>query len=309
MPKWLIYCTTAMLMFAIWSLIAPIAMRDLSAYMVQIVSTIGLIPFAVLLLFSKRLKKATDYKKGILFATGCGVFSAVGNILLYRSLAAGGPPSLVFPLTGMPLLPVIAAPFLFKERISKLQGLGIALALTAIVLLNTVSAPGTSLKETKLVAPWMLFTLLCLLSYGGALTTQKAATYHISDELSTVVYTVAFILVAVFLIITDRTLVWTVPAVPGLISLVIGVLMGIGTLTLYAAFRHGKATVVSPFVQLYPVITVLAAVLVYHEPIGWLKGLGIVFALAAGVLLAIETEPAGQKASTAAAEASSSTRI
>ena len=79
MPKWLIYCTTAMLMFAIWSLIAPIAMRDLSAYMVQIVSTVGLIPFAVLLLFSKKLKKATDFKWGILFATGCGVFSAVGK--------------------------------------------------------------------------------------------------------------------------------------------------------------------------------------------------------------------------------------
>ncbi len=300
MPKWLMYCTTAMLMFGIWSLIAPIATRDLSPYMVQILSSVGLVPFAILLLFSKKLRKATNYGRGILFATCCGVASAVGNLMLYRSLAENGPPSLVFPLTAIPLLPVMVAPFLFNERINKFQGTGIVLALAAIVLLNMVSEPGTSLRETKLIAPWMLFTLLCLLSYGVALTTQKAATYHISDELSTVVYTVSFILVALYLILTEKSLSWSIPALPGVISLVIGVLMGIGTLTLYAAFRHGKATVVSPFVQLYPVITVLAAVFVYREPIDWIKGLGIVFALAAGVMLAIETGPANQGAISAA---------
>src|SRR5690349_9185082 len=108
MPKWLIYSTTAMLMFGIWSLIAPIATKDLSAYMVQILSTIGLVPFALLLLFSKKLKTATNYSKGILYSGACGISSAVGNLLLYRALAANGPASLVFPLTAMPLLPVMA---------------------------------------------------------------------------------------------------------------------------------------------------------------------------------------------------------
>ncbi|MGH8246686.1 MAG: EamA family transporter, partial [Gammaproteobacteria bacterium] len=59
-------------------------------------------------------------------------------------------------------------------------------------------------------------------------------------------------------------------------------------LTLFAAYRHGKASIVTPFSQLFPIITVLVAVPLYHETIDLLRGIGIVAALAAGVILSIE---------------------
>jgi len=68
--------------------------------------------------------------------------------------------------------------------------------------------------------------------------------------------------------------------------------MGAGNLTLFAAYRHGKASIVTPFSQLYPIITVLVAVPLYREPIDLLRGIGIVAALGAGLILSIEkTEP------------------
>src|SRR5215472_10796365 len=122
MPKWLIYCTASMLIWAIWSLVSPIASRDLSGSMVQILSSAGLLPFAVLLLFSRNLRKATSLRKGLALALTTGVTAGLGNVMLYDALGLNGPVSLVFPIISLaPLIPVLSAPFLFKEKIRGIQ--------------------------------------------------------------------------------------------------------------------------------------------------------------------------------------------
>lgn len=288
MPKWLVYSTVSMLIWAIWSLVSPMASRDLSGSMVQILSSAGLAPFALLLLFSRNLKKHTHLGKGLLLAFATGMTAGLGNVVLYNALASNGPASLVFPISGMaPLVPVLAAPILFKEKIRGLQGFGIAVALVAILLLNTAPSPEPA-GVSGLFSKWMLYTLLALVIFGITFLTQKGATYFISDELSTVAYTVAFLLLDVVLILTDRSLSWNIPARAGWASVFIGLLMGAGSLTLFAAYRHGKASIVTPFSQLFPIITVLMAVPLYHEHIDRLRATGIVAALVAGVILSLE---------------------
>jgi hypothetical protein len=66
MPLWFIYSTISMLIWAIWSLLSPIASRDLSGAMVQLLSSVGLVPFALVLLLSRNLKKGTRPGKGLL---------------------------------------------------------------------------------------------------------------------------------------------------------------------------------------------------------------------------------------------------
>jgi len=289
MPKWLIYCTVSMLIWAIWSLLSPIASRDLSGSMIQILSSAGLIPFALLLLFSKNLRKGAHRGKGLLLALATGITAGAGNIMLYNALGHHGPASLVFPITSMsPLIPVLAAPFLFKEKIRGHQAFGIAVALIAILLLNTSPSPSPTVAAFSFFSKWMLYTLLALLIFGITFITQKGATYFISDELSTVAFAVGFVLLDIFLLLTDRSLSWNIPAKAGWVSVFIGVLMGAGSLTLFAAYRYGKASIVSPFSQLFPIITVLVAVPLYHEPIDLLRGIGILAALGAGIILSIE---------------------
>jgi drug/metabolite transporter (DMT)-like permease len=290
MPKWLIYATVSMLMWALWSLLSPVASRDLSGAMIQILSTAGLIPFAFLLLLSRNLKRHTHLSRGLLLALATGVTAGLGNIMLYNALALSGPVSLVFPITSMaPVVPVLAAPFLFNEKIRPLQAFGIGVALVAILLLNTTPATSPSVDSRSLLSKWMLYTLLALVIFGVTFLTQKGATYYISDELSTVAYTVGFVLLALFLLATDRSISWKIPAAAGWASVLIGVLMGAGSLTLFAAYRYGKASVVTPFSQLFPVITVLAAVPLFNERIDLLRGIGIAAALSAGVILSSES--------------------
>lgn len=289
MPKWLIYSTISMVIWAIWSLLSPIASRDLSGSMIQILSSAGLIPFALLLLCSKNLTRGTHFAKGLLLALATGVTGGTGNIMLYHALGHNGPASLVFPIISIaPLIPVLAAPLLFKEKIRGLQAFGIAVALIAILLLNTTPSQSPAAATSSLLSEWMLYTLLALLIFGITFITQKGATYFISDELSTVAFAAGFVLLDLVLFLTNRSLSWNIPAKAGWVSVFIGILMGAGSLTLFAAYRHGKASIVTPFSQLYPIITVLVAVPLYHEPINLLRGIGIVAALGAGVILSIE---------------------
>src|SRR5215469_8793479 len=110
MPKWLIYATISMLIWALWSLLSPLASRGLSGSLVQILSSGGLVPFAVVLLFSKNLTRGTHMGKGSALALATGVTAGLGNIMLYNALGVGGPASLVFPIVSLaPVIPVLTS--------------------------------------------------------------------------------------------------------------------------------------------------------------------------------------------------------
>lgn len=291
MPKWLIYSTISMLIWATWSLLSPIASAGLSGGMIQLLSSAGLIPVALLLLFSPNIRRNAHLGKGFSLALATGILAGTGNIMVYNALAHGGPVSVVFPISSLaPVVPILAAPLLFKERIRGVQAGGIAVALIAIVLLNITPSSEATGQSLSSSTTWMVYTLLSLLIFGITYLPQKGATYFISDELSTVAFAVGFIVLDVVLVISDPSLTWGIPVRAGAVSIVIGVLMGVGSLTLFMAYRHGKASIVTPYVQLFPLITVLLGVPLFHERIDWLRGIGIVMALGAGVVLSLEKD-------------------
>ncbi|MCI0537040.1 MAG: DMT family transporter [Verrucomicrobiales bacterium] len=291
MPKWLIYSTISMLIWAAWSLLSPIASAGLSGGMIQLLSSAGLIPVALLLLFSKNLRQGAHLSKGLALALATGVLAGTGNIMLYHALAHGGPVSVVFPLSSLaPLVPVLAAPVLFQERIRGIQWGGIAVALLAVVLLNATPSTGAAIASASLGSTWMMYALLSLVLYGITYLPQKGATYFISDELSTVAFAVGFLVLDVALLMTDGSLTTNIPVKAGTVSVVIGTLTGFGSLTLFMAYRHGKASIVTPYIQLFPVITVLLGVPLFRERIDWWRGIGIALALGAGVVLSLDKD-------------------
>jgi uncharacterized membrane protein len=66
-------------------------------------------------------------------------------------------------------------------------------------------------------------------------------------------------------------------------------LNGLGALTSFAALeKGGKASIVVPLCYLFPLVTVILALLFLHESVTMHQGLGIALALVAAVLLAQE---------------------
>jgi drug/metabolite transporter (DMT)-like permease len=291
MPKWLLYATLSLLCWAAWSLLSPIAGQGLSGAMIQILSSAGLVPVALVLLFSRNLRQGAHLGKGLTLALTTGILAGLGNIMVYKALENGGPVSVVFPISSLaPLVPILAAPVLFQERIRGLQLGGIGVALVAIVLLNRDPAAPAAVAAADFLSAWMVYALLSLVIFGITYLPQKGATYFISDELSTVAFAVGFIVLDGALLLTDPSLSGSIPARAGAVSLLIGVLMGVGALTLFMAYRHGKASIVTPYVQLFPVLSVLVAVPLYQERVDLWRGIGIVAALGAGLVLSLEKE-------------------
>lgn len=68
-------------------------------------------------------------------------------------------------------------------------------------------------------------------------------------------------------------------------ALIAGFAGSLGSVTFYLLLKYSKASLVIPLTALYPVVTVILAILVLKEKITVLQSAGIVCALIAGILL------------------------
>jgi bacterial/archaeal transporter family protein len=137
--------------------------------------------------------------------------------------------------------------------------------------------------------PWFVFSTVALIFFGITGITQKLSTNHISFEASFVWFCVAMILISAAIAIAVP-LDWRFS--PSLLALAAfgGTLNGLGALTSFAALeKGGKASVVIPIINLYPLVTICGAWLFLGEKLTGKQLAGIVFALVAVILLSQET--------------------
>lgn len=290
MSGWLRYSILSMLAYGVWGAVSSLGSQSVSPLTLQIVSTVGLFPVALVLLFSKNIYQGANRRRGILLAMATGIIGGTGNLTLYQALRMGGEASVVFPLTGMyPLVTLILARLLLKERLNRVQGLGIALALVAIYLFSAQQSSRGFTGWRDLFSPWMAYGLLTLLLFGMSCITQKFTTRYISDELSTVFFTVGFIPLALVIWVVGSPP-WNLSAKDWVVGIAVGLLMAIGTLALFAAMRRGKASIVTPLTALYPLVTVILAVVFLKEHLDLTRIAAIAVALIAAMALSKEDE-------------------
>jgi drug/metabolite transporter (DMT)-like permease len=287
---WLRYSMLAMLAYGVWGAVSSLSSQNVSPLTLQIVSTIGLFPVALVLVFSKNIHHSANRSRGILLAMATGVLGGTGNLALYQALRLGGEASVVFPLTGMyPLITIILARLLLKERLNRVQALGIALAFVAIYLFSAQQSPHGFSGWRDLFSTWMAYALLTLILFGLSCITQKFTTRYISDELSTIFFTIGFVPLAIVIWVAGSPP-WNLSAKDWALGIVVGLLMATGTLALFAALRRGKASIVTPLTALYPLVTVILAVAFLNEHFDSMKIAAIAIALIAGMALSKEGE-------------------
>ena len=134
------------------------------------------------------------------------------------------------------------------------------------------------------VAPWFWFAVAVLIAWGAVGIFQKLSTNHISAE-STLVWLMAgFLLFEPFIYPGKALFHYSRHSVVyGVLS---GLLSTLGAWGLFAAMRYGgKASIVTPFSALYPLIVVVLSPFVLHESVTLLQGVGVLCALIAVYLL------------------------
>ncbi len=298
MSKWFFYSILTVLIFGTWGVIPKAASATLSPPLIQVISTLGLVPVAVLFSVRRIATPQSNLRRGTAYAFITGLFGNSGNLALLEALKRGGEASAVYPLTGMfPLVTVLLARLFLKEKPNWAQGVGIGLAAAAIYLFSV--NPEETVRVARdavvpwwknLVSVWMAYSLIALVLFGICGVTLKLSTRHISTELSTLCWSAASLPIAGAILLT-QPLGWNISGKDWFLAIAWGALIGFGMLASYAAYRVGKASIVTALTALYPALTVVLAVPLFGEHLDMRKLAAIVLALGAGVALSYEREP------------------
>ena len=288
-PKpWLVFALVTAIFWGVWGAFIEIPEKaGFPATLGYVVWALTMIPGGIFAIVYIRGKLERDIRSMLLGITA-GILGCAGQLILFEALRTG-PAYLVFPFISIaPVITILLSYWFLKERASSRAWIGIIAAVIAIFLL-AYQPPGDTVVSGYL---WVILSLLVALMWGFQAYILKFANETMSAE-SLVVYTTltALALIPFALWMTD----FSQPVNWGFkgpyLAAMIQFLNAIGFLGLVYAFRYGKAIIVSPMVNaLPPVITIVISLTIYQVIPHPVIGSGMILAVFAALLLAIEPE-------------------
>jgi transporter family protein len=159
LPSWLLWSLASIVLWGVWGLVSKVASEGVDAYVNQLLYTVGLAPLMVFVAWtvhrrsrgdsaepgnepgngpgSETGKNRKDRLHGIFWAFLTGILGGVGNLAFFQALVKGGKASVVAPVTALfPMVTVVLALVFLKERLGRVQWVGLGLAFVAIYLLS-----------------------------------------------------------------------------------------------------------------------------------------------------------------------------
>lgn len=132
---WLWYALIGIFFWGLWGFLSKIGADAANPLQMQILFTLGMLPVAGAMLLHTRTKLDRDLG-GISYGLLCGIATGAGTLGYYAALRHQSA-SVVTPVTGLfPVLTVILAFVLLRERLNKVQLAGMVLALASVVILS-----------------------------------------------------------------------------------------------------------------------------------------------------------------------------
>ena len=134
LPGWLIHALLCILSWGVWGVLAKVAAATMSPDQMQALFTAGMLPLAAAALVQLGGRLETD-RRGAAYGILNGVFTGLG-LLAYNAAMARGKASVVGPVTALfPLLTVVLAMTLLRDRMNRVQAAGLVLALASVFIL------------------------------------------------------------------------------------------------------------------------------------------------------------------------------
>ena len=134
-PVWLLYAVICMFWWGLWGFLSKIGSEAATPLQLQILFTLGMLPVALAMLWRMRWRLEGNVR-GATYGVLSGVTTGLGVLAYYAALRQQDA-SVVTPVTGLfPLLTVLLAFIVLRERLNKVQMTGMILALAAIAILS-----------------------------------------------------------------------------------------------------------------------------------------------------------------------------
>lgn len=285
MARWHFWMLITLLSWGVWAILLhpKLNPQQVSAAHSQAMSTLGILPIMLALGLMKDSSRSGNRRRGIVLAFGSGVISGVANIGYYAALDNEQAATIV-PLAALyPAVTILLAVPLLRERVTRVQWVGMALSLAAMYLFLE--------PQRREVSAGALLALIPIVLWGATLLVQKMSTNDISARASALWFLAAFLPLAVLIVLVDplpggwTTKTWALQAA-------VGFTLAFGNLTILLACEcGGKASVIAPLSGLYPVVSIPIAILWLGDQVTTRQAAAIILSLVAVVLLTLQSEP------------------
>ncbi|MBI4148727.1 EamA family transporter [Candidatus Woesearchaeota archaeon] len=137
MQTWLVYAILAFLLWGFWGFFPKLTTAYIKPPSAMVYETAGALIVAVVVLLFLIKGRPELHSKGILFAVVTGMAGITGAFFFLSSLSVGGKTSVVVTLTALyPLITILLSVLFLHETVTITQGMGILLALIAILLIS-----------------------------------------------------------------------------------------------------------------------------------------------------------------------------
>jgi len=285
---WLLFAIITMTFWGVWG--ALIEMPEKAGFP----ATLGYVVWAcTMILPAFVVLKMINFKiehdlRSILLGSAVGFLGAGGQLILFQALRTG-PAYLVFPFISLsPLITIILSFVILKENATRRGWVGIVIGLISIVFL--AYQQGNSSNASGYL--WIILSLIVFMAWGIQAYIIKFANETMKAE-SIFFYMMltGILLIPVAVLMTDfsQPINWGFKG-PYLAAM-IQILNAIGALFLVYAFRYGKAIIISPLTNAgAPVITIIISLTLYRVIPPYINIAGMILAVFAAFLMAIEPE-------------------
>ena len=298
---WIYFSIAAALFWGVWGVVAKFISEDVNPYANHVLFTIGML-FTLPLVVGK-IRKETPNQKGIGWGLVAGILAVTGNVAVFQAFTNGGLAAIVIPLTNLyPLVTIGIALLIFKEKLNWLNGLGILLAIPAVIMLSGQTLlfddPNTFFKTIALNS-WLLFSLVALFFWGVFSAAQKVTTNYISAEWAYSAFIVSSVFISLLFMLMGKVS-FDFSRQTLLLGSLAGMLNGLGVLCSFAAYKaEGKASQVTTIAgALQPVFTIILAIAFLAESITYIELIGIGIAIVAALALSYEKKPGTELSTT-----------
>lgn len=133
-PKWLLYAVLCIFWWGLFGFLSKLGSENLPPGQVQILFTFGTLPVVIPAWAGSGIRSGD--RLGLTFGILTGVFAGIANLAVFAALERGKA-SLVQPISTLyPLVTVVLAVIVLKEKMNRLQVLGVILAVLAIWILS-----------------------------------------------------------------------------------------------------------------------------------------------------------------------------
>jgi uncharacterized membrane protein len=134
--RWFWYAVLAIFSWAGWVFSAKFGSDQLPPNTEQFMAAFGFLLLGLVVFASMRFRIERS-RKGLVYGVCCGVLLASGAIASFAAYRTGANTAVVTTLTAMyPMVTVVLAVLILRERLNRYQSLGILFAIAAMVIFS-----------------------------------------------------------------------------------------------------------------------------------------------------------------------------